>query len=47
MTNDKSPMTNEFPNPKHHNRATISGQGSRLEFRAWSLFGHLTLVIGH
>src|SRR2546425_4294761 len=45
MPNDKSPMTKEFPNPRSQNRATLPAQRSCLEFRAWSFFGHLPLVI--
>ena len=47
MTNAKSPMTKEFPNPKRQNRATLLAQRSRLKFRAWSFFGHLPLIICH
>src|SRR5882672_11162766 len=47
MTNDKSSMTKEFPNSKRQNCATLSARRSGLEFRAWSFFSHLPLVICH
>jgi len=47
MTNSKSPMTKELPNPKRNKRSTLPAQRSSLEFRAWSFFGHLSLVICH
>src|ERR1051325_5555880 len=47
MTNDKGSMTKEFPNPKCQKLAKFSAQRGCLEFRAWSFFGHLSLVICH
>src|SRR5436190_18189889 len=47
MTNDKGSMTKEFPTPKCRKLAKLSAQRGCLEFRAWSSFGHLSLVICH
>src|SRR5258705_3728876 len=47
MPNAKSPMTKEFPNPMRLNRATLPAQRSCLDFRTWSFFGPLSLVICH
>src|SRR2546422_6169096 len=46
MTNAKSPMTKESPNPNRQNLATRPARRSCLEFRAWSFFGPWSLVLG-
>src|SRR6266404_5351990 len=45
MPNAKRPMTKEFPNPNRQNPATVPAQRGCLEFRAWTFYGHLSLVI--